>query len=234
MNQQVIVSINPIGYKIELADIDNILALPKDVISKHVAHFFKIKPEELTRSILSRYVSACDKMTNISIASAHEDIQTKLINPLASAKRCYSYDETLACIELCAMHGEMICNFLCIINEIQLKDPLVVAKLSKEKQGKINKHIAKNNFYDAMNQQLRLEWLYCSNIITQNDYQDLLIVHETRKKYFHHWGHDHTSLDSDALKCLELLSRVTAKYLEVLDTNQNIQIIKSYISSLVS
>ena len=58
-NKQVLATLNPLGYKIGLNEIDSVLS-PKtsndEVISKWVSHFFRTTPDKLTNELLARYV----------------------------------------------------------------------------------------------------------------------------------------------------------------------------------
>lgn len=235
MNNKVLVNLNPVGYKIELHEIDGILDKSNkyyDVHRLNIEHFFKIEAGFLTRKLLSNYANACTNMTNISIASIDNDIRSKLINTLSSAKKCFSFEEYLACIELCALHGEMIANFLCIINKEVLSDENVLSRLNKETKKSVSKHLQKDNFYDGLNQTHRIEWLYAGSIITCDEKKLLSDAHNIRIKYFHHWDQSISECETDALKALSDISKITASHLELFDSRENIEKVKKYISSI--
>jgi hypothetical protein len=211
-----LVTLNPFGYGINANDINRILD-PKTqddtIVSKHVAHFFKIPNDKLTGDTLSRYVKACDAMTNVSVGSYQDDIRNKLINTIASAKRCFSYGEFLACIELCALHAEMLAIFLIIVNP-----PLLSTTDSLD--------------YDGMNQQCRIRLLQ-NGILTLEESTDLLKIHNTRINYFHHWHQKHDEIEEDALNSLTIISKVAAKFLEILNNSENLEKIKTYMNTKV-
>jgi hypothetical protein len=53
-------------------------------------------------------------MARISFGANQDEIYQRLIGSIVAAKRCFAHAEYLACIELCALHGEMLANYLCI------------------------------------------------------------------------------------------------------------------------
>jgi hypothetical protein len=119
------------------------------VVRENIASFFNISTDQLTKALLVRYTKACEEMTNISVGSYAQDIHTKLINTLSSAKRCFSYGEVVACIEVCALHGEMLTNFLCIVHEEQLKTISTIEKLTGKAKSSVQECLREDNFYDA-------------------------------------------------------------------------------------
>ncbi len=232
-DKQVLVTLNPFGYGIKYKDIDRILnptAEVDKIESAHVAHFFSLPIDKLTKELLTRYVTACEVMSNVSVGSYHGDIRVKLINTIAGAKRCFCYGEYLACIELCALHGEMLANFLCIVNKEHLSKVIVIDTLSEKIKNSVQCHLSKDDFYDAMNQRHRILWLAGGEILSKNDSDDLLEIHEIRKKYFHHWDQGHGDVDKDALNSLVMISKVASKHLEVLNNQVNIDKIRAYTS----
>lgn len=231
---QVLATMNPFGYVINENDVDRILN-PNTSIDKvereHVSHFFKVPAEKLSKELLMSYAKANKVMTNVSIGSYHEYIRTKLIDTIAGAKRCFCYGEYLATIELCALHGEMLANFLCIVHEDELKESTVIDNLKGKSKGSVAQCLADDNFYDALNQKHRIEWLAAGQIINLQNKQDLIDIHELRKKYFHHWDQSHDNIESDALIALEIISRVASRYVELLNQNDNIEKTRKYINS---
>lgn len=232
-DKQVLVTLNPFGYGIKDRDIDRILNPTTEVDkteSAHVAHFFSLPIDKLTRELLTRYVIACEAMNNVSVGSYHDEIRVKLINMIANAKRCFCYGEYLACIELCALHGEMLANFLCIVNKEFISNTAVTDKLSDWLKNSVQSHLSKDDFYDAMNQKHRILWLMGGDVLSKNDGDDLLEIHEIRKKYFHHWEHNHGDVNNDALNSLTMISKVASKHLEVLNNQSNVAKIRAYMS----
>lgn len=232
------VRLNPVGYLLNGENIDHILDLENQSFNNErgwLCSFFQLSPNELYKALLERYVDACESMVNISVGSDEENIYSKLISSLASAKRCYSYGEYLGTIELCALHGEMLANYLCISSkEILLA---VVDKMSKEDSTKINTQISKNPIYisDELLQPLRLQWLEKGGIIGREDKINFYKVHQLRKLYFHRWSTQSHNEKQDALNALGAISKISAKFLELYDSNRtnvnqiNLQRITTYM-----
>ncbi|HAU1475606.1 TPA: hypothetical protein JBI62_00850 [Legionella pneumophila] len=190
--------------------------------------FFSVKQTELERNYLERYAEADNVMTNISVGSYNDDIHTRLIQSLASAKRCYSYGEYLACIELCALHGEMLVNYLCTSDRTVLESAM--DKLSKsDKKHIIDKRSQGPFFADGINQTVRIRWLLSGNIIDDKDKEAVGIIHEMRINYFHRWLPGNENTRRDALSALETITPVSAKYLELLHNECNVSRIKRYM-----
>jgi hypothetical protein len=169
-------------------------------------------------------------MKRISAGTYEEDIHTRLIDILASAKRCYSYGEFFACVELCALHGEMLANYLCITSRDVLFQDSVINSLSSCEQKNIRKQEGTKFFSDKLNQRLRLKWLKNGEIIVSEDNDHLEIVHNLRIRYFHHWSSNRTSIEEDALTALSEVSQVSANYLELLGHNEeNLNRVKQYM-----
>ena len=219
---KITVRLNPIGYKIKQEDIDNILNINDkfyDSDRRYICYFFQLSPDELYNELLERYVEACEIMVNISIGSAHDNIHNRLIKPLASAKRCYSYGEYLGCIELCALHGEMLANYLCISSkDILLK---IIEKMPEKE--KIIEHMDANRKYisNSLGQTLRLRWLERGSIITNDDLKNFQKVHRLRTNYFHRWSTRIPNEKQDALNSLKWISVVSAKFLELAGNGAN-------------
>lgn len=209
--QQLLVRLNPIGYKIKKNMVNKILNFKSDefkIERENIASFFQIHYCELSYHLLERYAKACDTMTNISIGPAHPEIYNKLIVPLASAKRCYCYNEELACIELCALGAEMLAIFLCITHN--LSDNII--KLDKQ------------------NQKDRINKLLESNIITKQQQDNLISIHETRIKFFHRWSSSHDNLNKESLSMLRKFSKELAEKIEILDNQKNYLLINNNLS----
>ncbi len=229
---KILVTLNPIGYKIELNEINRILDLNDkiyEVQRANVSNFFAIKPEFLTKELLEKYVEACQAMTNISVGSFNNEISSKLIGTLSSAKRCFSYREFLACIELCALHGEMLANFLCIINKESLQQPAILDKLESNVKKSVKKHLKFDDFYDRLNHTHRLVWLETGDVIKNIEKSCFSEIHDTRIKYFHHWNQSLKEKEQDALNGLKNISSMSAKFLELFANQVNIQKIKEYM-----
>lgn len=211
-NKQIIGSMNPFGYEIKAEDIDRILDLQNQIGAierKHLKSFFNKIAIELTKELLFRYAKACGVMTHISFGSYHDEIYNKLIDSIASAKRCYSYSENLACIELCALSGEMLANFLCITKDDNCN----------------------SNKYDGFNQNARINLLSDNAVISMEDKCDLLEIHKIRVKYFHRWNQQHDDMEVDALKALGKISKVASDYLELLDNPDNVKKIRQFLEN---
>ncbi|WP_412754723.1 hypothetical protein [Legionella donaldsonii] len=220
-------------------DIDHILNIDNELYNSdrnYICYFFQLRPDQLYKELLEGYVEACEIMINIGIGSADDNIHSRLIKPLASAKRCYSYGEYLGCIELCALHGEMLANYLCISSkDILLK---IIEKMSAEDSKIINEHIEANKKYisNSLGQTLRLRWLETGAIITSDDGKNFKKVHRLRTTYFHRWSTTIPNEKQDALDSLKCISIVSAKFLELTDfrhTNKdNLNRIKAYMEGV--
>ncbi len=184
-----------------------------------LSSFFQLDDlSELTRDMLNRYAEVDEKMARITFGSNDEGIYARLIGTLASAKRCYSYAEYLACIELCALHGEMLANYLCITEKEDLET--IFTDLSIKLQKSItNKKGVDACYSDEIRQGDRLKWLEKAKILSADDKKALLFVHELRKKYFHHWSPKAESEKQDAIEALSMVSPATAKFLEIFDSS---------------
>jgi hypothetical protein len=232
--KEILVTLNPIGYKIESHEIDGILDFNNkyyDVHRNNIADFFLIESKLLTKDLLVKYAETCKAMTNISMGSYQSEIRKKLIDTLSSAKRCFCYREYLASIELCALHGEMLANFLCIINKDSLQDASVIDLLELNIKNSIRKCLTDANFYDALNQLHRIAWLKAGKTITK-DNQNFTQVHKVRIKYFHHWGQPAEEVEADALNVLTFISEESAKHLELFNNPENISKIQIYLNSI--
>ncbi len=183
---------------------------------RHLVAFFRLENDsELTRNLLTRYAEADEAMTRISIGSNDDDIRARLMDTLASAKRCYSHTEYLACIELCALHAEMLANFLCITEREKLE--VVFPNLPEEAQKAINDNKGDGIYFsDTFPQGVRLKWLTTANILSRDNKRRLFTIHDQRKKYFHHWSTKRGNEKQDAILALSVISPVTSHYLETL------------------
>jgi hypothetical protein len=209
--QQLLVRLNPIGYKIKKNMVGKILNFKSDefkIERENIASFFQFHYSELSHQLLERYAKACNTMTNISIGPAHPEIYNKLIVPLASAKRCYCYNEELACIELCALGAEMLAIFLCITHH--LFDNIIEL--------------------DKQNQRNRINKLLENKIITKKQQDNLISIHDTRIKFFHHWSSSNDNLNQESLSMLRKLSKELAAKIEILDNTENYLLIKNNLS----
>lgn len=217
-NNQVLVTLNQTGVDLLPDEIESVLNLDdksNEQKRKHLADYFKVEENKLSRQLLERYAEVDQVITRISAGSVHEDIRGRLVETLLSAKRCYAHAEYRACIELCAVFGEMLANYLCIADKTYLLNGL--KSLSQDDQKIINKKGTVDLYFtDKLNQQLRLRWLVCANIIDSSDKDVLLEIHNARIKYFHHWSTDPENAKPDALTAMTKLSSVGAKYLEIL------------------
>lgn len=218
-------TLNPLGYVIKAEEIRLVLypVSTTDVnISDKICHFFDTTREKLTPKILARYIDTCNKMQNISVGSYGTDIATKLIDSLASAKKCYCYSEPLACIELCAHHCEMLGAYLLILNQAEAIKSEVYIKSKRTGTGDV--------FYDILFQPVRLAILLEIGKLDSNQKDQLELVHYHRKNYFHHWEHNLHDIDNHALECLKNTSTVSVPHLELLDNIDNVRKIKSYLN----
>jgi hypothetical protein len=154
---------------------------------------------------------------------------------LVSAKRCYSNAEYMACIELCALHGEMIANYLCITEKEKLEADLATLPEKDRQEIAINKGTG-IYFSDKFPQTLRLRWLLKANVISTGDRKNLLTIHNLRIKYFHHWSPKRGDERQDGIKALSKISPVTARHLEILGSEPrtsntvNLERVKNYMS----
>jgi hypothetical protein len=174
-------------------------------------------------------------MARIRVGTNNEDIYARLIGTLVSAKRCYSNAEYLACIELCALHGEMMANYLCITEKERLKK--VFNALPQKNQDSINADKGAGIYFsDKLNQTLRLRWLLKAGVISSDDRKQFLYPHGLRIKYFHHWSPKDKNAQQDSIKVLSKLSPVTAKFLEILGSEPrtyntaNLERVKRYMT----
>lgn len=142
-----------------------------------------------------------------------------------------------ACIEMCALLGEMLANYLCIADKEKLV--IVIDNLEDSDQKKIqNKGTSDKYFSDKYNQRFRLMWLNKANVIDVHDEKCLLFIHELRIKYFHHWNTDPSDAQSDALDALVRISAIAAKYLEKIGkqprtyNQDNLDRIKRYMDAV--
>ncbi len=118
MAGKVLVSLNVLGIDLKKEEVDAVLANEAnqfELKQRWLISFFQLEnSSELIKNVLIRYAEADQLMARISVGANQADIYDRLINTLVSAKRCYSNAEYIACIELCALHGEMLANYLCI------------------------------------------------------------------------------------------------------------------------
>lgn len=143
---KIITKPNPIGIPITENEIDSVLSPTTEhekFLNEWILCFFKIPKEYLHKGLLERYVKASSVTKNISMGSYQYRIYTKLISTMCSAKRCFSYNENLACIELCALLAEMLTSYLCIANFNIINTPSIKSILqntNKELYKKIKKY----------------------------------------------------------------------------------------------
>lgn len=223
--------LNVLGIGLNRNQIKSVLDPNDDSVRKEregLDNFFGVAVSRFDEALLERYVKADEKMSRISAGTSESDIHNLLINTLASAKRSYTYGEFLACIELCALHGEMIANYLCVINKEVLYSNATKEKLSSEDQNSINKYQKAKFFSNRINQQFRINWLRIGNIISEKDKKNLTDVHKLRRKYFHHWA-PHSDPESDSLDVLYKTSLVSSKYLELYKNQENIKKVEQYM-----
>lgn len=197
-----------------------------------LASFFSIDESELSRTNLTRYAEVDLAMTNISAGSNNDDIHTRVIQPLASAKKCYAYSEYLASIELTALHAEMLVNYLCTADKDALESKR--NSLSAQDQQHINDNISEGAFFaDKINQVVRLRWLLSANLINIDDKKAFERVHGLRINYFHRWQPSVNNAKNDALDIMSTISPISAKYLELHDKANNIERIRRYMKSIL-
>lgn len=67
----------------------------------------------------------------------------------------------------------------------------------------------------------RIHKLLSRKIVTQDQYQALLDVHKTRRRYFHWWKTSLNNVQPDACKSVNALSRLTKALLLELKDSQN-------------
>lgn len=219
MDRRVLVRMNVLGIDLAIDQVDAVLTNANNIFEREKAwltSFFQLdSPSELTRGVLTRYAEADAVMARISVGTNHEDIYDRLIGTLVSAKRCYSNAEYLACIELCALHGEMLANYLCITERGHLEK--VFSSLPQKNQDFINADKGEEIYFsDKLNQTLRLRWLLKAGVISPDDRKQFLYAHGLRIKYFHHWSPKRGNERRDAMNALSKISPVTAKFLEIL------------------
>lgn len=213
-----LVTLNQAGIDLAEEEIDSVLDLDnkmQETKREHLSSHFNIEKEKLSRQMLVRYAQADKVMARISAGSADENIKKRITETLLSTKRCYSHAEYRACIEMCALLGEMLANYLCIADKDKLKS--VITDLDERDQEAIKKKEMDDKYFsDKYNQRFRLKWLDKADIIDVHDKMCLLHIHELRIKYFHHWNTDPDNSQVDALDALERVSAIAAKYLEIL------------------
>jgi hypothetical protein len=240
MNATVTVKFNVLGINLKESEINAVLnyeetSKPITFQREWLAGFFHLSQTELTRDLLSRYAEADSCMSRISAGTNHKDIHSRLISTLASAKRCYSYGEYLASIELCALHGEMLANYLFITSKDDINS--VLSKLSEKDRKKIDVKCSDELYFsDGLGQLLRLRLLIKANVIDHEDKKQLEKIHGLRIKYFHHWQKMTTNEAKSALVALSAVSLVSVKYLEILGNgrpekfnNANLDRVKRYM-----
>lgn len=239
MNVRVTGMFNVLGIDLSENEIDGVLdGRNQSLESKRnwLRSFFKLEhPSELTRIVLIRYAEADAVMARIGFGTNQEEIYDRLIGTMVSSKRCYANAEYLACIELCALHGEMLANYLCITARESLEE--VLSGLPQVNQDSIKADRGAGIYFaNKINQTLRLRWLIKAGLISPDDRKRLLYAHGLRIKYFHHWSPKQRNEQQDAIKALAKLSPVTAKYLEILGSEPrtyntaNLERVKRYMS----
>ena len=232
--RQVFARLNVLGVDLPDSEIASVLDLTNQTQitsfrREWLSSFFSVAQSELHRASLERYAEADNAMANISAGSFDDDIHTRVIQPLASAKKCYAYAEYLACIELCALHGEMLVNYLCSADRAGLET--VMDALTDDDRKHILDRQEKGAFFaDRINQTVRIRWLLAGNIIDNNDRDALGKVHGMRINYFHRWRPGNEDVKNDALDALTTISTVSAKYLELLDNQNNVARIRRYMA----
>ncbi|AOU05316.1 hypothetical protein [Legionella pneumophila] len=239
--QEITLKLNVLGFLLNENDISPLLDLDNhlyDFQRNWICAFFNLESTELYSALLQRYVTACTIMTNISAGSNQENIHTKLISTLSSAKKTFSYGEYLACIELCALHGEMLANYLCITSSNELINH--IDSMQPEDQKKIRKIEENKLIYiaNSLDQSLRIRWLENAKVISKTDKKNLIDVHRLRTSYFHRWSTKTHNQEKDALKSLEQISNVSAKFLELLGSGSNVNVhnvqrVKQYMQIVI-
>ena len=239
-SDNVLVTLNQTGIDLKENEIDSVLNSNDkkyEIKRRNLAHHFNIEENKLSKMILVRYAQADRVMTRVSIGLAHKDISVRLSDILLSVKRCYSYAEYRACIEMCALLGEMLANYLCIADKNELLS--IIHYMSKDESNTIKRNGTSDKYFsDKYNQLFRLSWLYKADILDVHDKTCLSQIHELRIKYFHHWNTDPCNAQNDALDALGKISAIAAKYLDLLTNtpgsyNQaNINRIKRYMCAV--
>jgi len=237
---RLLVTLNQAGVDLNEHEIDSVLDLNNQTMElkrEHLASHFNLERDKLSKQMLSRYAQADKVMIRVSAGSAEESIRERITNTLLSTKRCYSHAEYRACIEMCALLGVMLANYLCIADKEKLVS--VISNLENSDQKKIqNKRTSDKYFSDKYNQRFRLMWLNKADVIDVHDEACLLYIHELRIKYFHHWSTDPSNAQSDALDVLGRISAIAAKYLEILGkqsrtyNQDNLDRIKRYMTAV--
>lgn len=236
----VLVTLNQAGIDLVEDEIDSVLDLSnktQEIKREHLASHFNVEKDKLSKQMLIRYAQADKVMTRISAGSADEDIRKRITETLLSTKRCYSHAEYRACIEMCALLGEMLANYLCIADKDKLIS-LIDDMDDKDKKIINKKGTTDKYFSDKYNQRFRLMWLDKADILDTHDKACLLHIHDLRIKYFHHWNTDPEDAQADALDVLGRVSAIAAKYLEILGkkprtyNQENLDRIKRYMEAV--
>lgn len=235
-----LVTLNQAGIDLAEDEIDSVLDLDNKMQEskrEHLSNHFNVEMDKLSKQMLIRYSQADKVMARISAGSADEDIRKRITETLLSTKRCYSHSEYRACIEMCALLGEMLANYLCIADKDKLAS--VITNLEESDQKAIKKKGMEDKYFsDKYNQRFRLMWLEKADVIDVHDKMCLLHIHELRIKYFHHWNTDPENAQVDALDALARVSAIAAKYLEILGKNPrtynqvNVNRIKRYMAAV--
>lgn len=224
---------NPLGYIINSEDVAKVLnPITTADLHKQVwfLSFFNIEKNQLSIRLIERFAITCEKITNISLGAAHSKIYQKLIYTLASAKKCYSYAENLACIEMCALHCEMLCNYLFITSEmLDVKDSFLKQYGNKSIINKIKSLNSLSQISDKLSQPYRINWLCFAKVISLIDAEKLKFIHNHRACYYHHWNKSLTEVETDALDILKKSSEVSSIHLELLNNKSNLERLKHYI-----
>ena len=236
--EQVLVTLNPLGYGIKHNEINKVLNPANKfdrTISRYVNQFFQNNDIILNRNILLRYITACNKMKNISVGSADPIVNQNLIQTLTSAKKCYCIAEYLPCILLCASHCEKLAVFLMLsdknnlIKEKSILSTLKKGKYKKQLISKISDNI--NNFdlnkLNTLDQKSRIIWLYSGKTINKWECNWLDSVRIKRISHFHHWIGNNKTIMNDALECLCNASKISSKHIDMLN-RRNVSKIRKY------
>ena len=198
MNQiEIQIQVNYLGPNIEASDIQAILDTGQStstlICQRSVLEGFLDLPLScIGPEVLQRYVEATSGLHKMAFP-ASEQIHTRLLMPLRSAKKNYCFGDYLATVAASGVAAEMIAVLIWIINIEKLKDHQLTENDRED-------YPEFGCTSERRGQAERVEVLKKAGLISSEDKSEFSAIRELRKRYLHWWSIDLHKEKDDALK----------------------------------
>jgi len=205
------VQLNFFGPFITRKDIPKVLDResnePKEKMNREVLQaFLNLPSSAISEEMLERFVEATADDSHAPIVPHTEKFYSRLLRPLALAKKSYCLGDYLSTISLCGIATEMLAILIWDANDIRLNKRLI--NRSDEK-GLFGREFEKHG------QERRLRILKTFGIINEEEFAKLNHIREVRRRYLHFWDRPPSDEKEDALKTLKYSLLTFRKFIDM-------------------